>query len=60
MEALRIKPDATFLVGDTVTDVEACLLADVVDIGYSENESRHVSLRRAGAAVVIDSMGDLL
>ncbi|SDM91386.1 haloacid dehalogenase superfamily, subfamily IA, variant 1 with third motif having Dx(3-4)D or Dx(3-4)E [Lentzea albidocapillata subsp. violacea] len=58
--ALGIKPEAALLVGDTVTDIEACLVADVRPIGYATTARRRTDLENAGAAVVIGSMDALL
>lgn len=60
MNALGVRPESAVLIGDTVTDVEACLLADVHPIGYAEKAGRRAALKDAGAEVVIDSMGALL
>ncbi|MGW6449492.1 HAD family hydrolase [Lentzea sp. NPDC055074] len=60
VNALGVKPESTVLIGDTVTDIEACLLAGVHPIGYAERGSRREALKGAGAEVVIESMGALL
>jgi phosphoglycolate phosphatase len=60
VEALGVKPKSALLVGDAITDIEACLRADVHPIGYAETPARRLALEAAGAAVVIGSMDELL
>ncbi|WP_157984554.1 HAD family hydrolase [Lentzea terrae] len=59
-DSLKVKPGVSLLVGDTVTDIEACLRAGVHPIGYSEWPDRRLELEKAGAVTVISSMAELM
>jgi phosphoglycolate phosphatase len=43
-------------VGDSITDVEAGLAADIWTIGYANKPGKDEALRDAGADAVLDSM----
>ncbi|GAA1680964.1 HAD family hydrolase [Fodinicola feengrottensis] len=47
------------LVGDSVSDIEACKRAGVFPIGYAKTPQRGVELAEAGAAIVVDEMSEL-
>jgi phosphoglycolate phosphatase-like HAD superfamily hydrolase len=47
------------IVGDSITDVEAGLAADLWTIGYANKTGKDDALRDAGADVVLDSMAEL-
>lgn len=57
---LNVKPEASVLVGDSVSDVKASLAAGVRPIGYAKNGDRAEALTRTGAEAVIGSMAELL
>lgn len=53
-------PSRYVFVGDSVTDVEVSLRTGIQPIGYAKTPDRGQELHRAGAAVVIESMRDLV
>jgi HAD superfamily hydrolase (TIGR01549 family) len=60
INSLQVKPDRAVLVGDTVTDVQASLLARVHPIGYALKVGRREELEKAGAEGVVESMVELV
>jgi HAD superfamily hydrolase (TIGR01509 family) len=57
--ALGVLPGSALFVGDSTTDMEAACRAGVRGIGYAKSPERRLRLASAGAADVIDSMGEL-
>jgi phosphoglycolate phosphatase-like HAD superfamily hydrolase len=51
--------ESAVIVGDSVTDIEAGLAADVWTIGYANKPGKDEAMRDAGADVVLDSMAEL-
>lgn len=47
------------LIGDSVTDIEACQRAGVLPVGYAKTARRGAELADAGAAIVVDEMSEL-
>lgn len=47
------------LIGDSVTDIEACQRAGVLPVGYAKTAQRGAELAKAGAAIVVDEMSEL-
>jgi HAD superfamily hydrolase (TIGR01509 family) len=56
---LNTPAESTVIVGDSITDVEAGLAADLWTIGYANKTGKDDALRDAGADVVLDSMAEL-
>lgn len=56
---LSAPPDSAVIVGDSVTDIEAGLAADVWTVGYANKPGKDEVMRDAGADVVSDSMTQL-
>ena len=56
---LGVQPARSVLVGDSLSDIEAGLAAGVRTIGYANRPAKAAAFRKAGADVVIDSMGPL-
>lgn len=54
---LGVPADSAVIVGDSITDVEAGLAADVWTIGYANKPGKDEAMRDAGA--VLGSMADL-
>lgn len=57
--SLTTTPSRCALVGDSITDVEACLAAGVRSIGFAKTTRRGQELRAARADAVITSMTEL-
>jgi phosphoglycolate phosphatase len=51
--------ESAVIVGDSVTDIEAGLAADVWTIGYANKPGKDEAMRDAGADAVLESMADL-
>jgi phosphoglycolate phosphatase len=51
--------ESAVIVGDSVTDIEAGLAADVWTVGYANRSGKEEMMRDAGADAVIDSMAEL-
>jgi phosphoglycolate phosphatase len=51
--------ESAVIVGDSVTDIEAGLAADVWTIGYANKPGKAEAMRDAGADVALGSMADL-
>jgi phosphoglycolate phosphatase len=45
-------------VGDSITDVEAGLAADIWTIGYANKPGKDEAMREAGADLVLDNMAE--
>ncbi|MYW16750.1 HAD hydrolase-like protein [Streptomyces sp. SID2955] len=58
-DLLGVAPERCTLVGDSVSDVEAAVVAGARSIGFANRDGKDVSLADAGADVVISSMGVL-
>ena len=56
---LHADPDATTLVGDSVSDVAAAHAAGIASIGYANKPGKHNALATAGAHVVIERITSL-
>jgi phosphoglycolate phosphatase-like HAD superfamily hydrolase len=56
---LNAPAESAVIVGDSITDVEAGLAADVWTIGYANKAGKDEAMRDAGADVVVDSMAEL-
>jgi N-acetyl-D-muramate 6-phosphate phosphatase len=56
MDAAAAKPAECIFIGDAVRDVQAGEAAGIITIGYANKPGKEDALRRAGAAVVVDSM----
>lgn len=56
---LSAPAESAAIVGDSITDVEAGLAADVWTIGYANKPAKDEAMCDAGADVVIDSMTEL-
>ncbi|MET8756841.1 HAD family phosphatase [Lentzea sp. NPDC004782] len=56
VEAFSLRPEDSVLIGDALTDIEACKRAGVRSVGYAKDETREVALTSAGAELVITSM----
>ncbi|GAA2803521.1 HAD family hydrolase [Nonomuraea dietziae] len=57
---LAADPSFALLVGDSVTDVEACKHAGVVAVGYANRPGKAERLANAGAELVVTSMEELV
>lgn len=51
--------ESAVIVGDSVTDIEAGLAADVWTLGYANKPGKDEAMREVGADVVVHSMADL-
>jgi phosphoglycolate phosphatase len=56
---LNAPAESAAIVGDSITDIEAGLAADVWTIGYANKPGKDEAMREAGADVVLDSMAEL-
>ena len=56
---LNAPAESAVIVGDSITDIEAGLAADVWTIGYANKAAKDEAMRDAGADVVLDSMAEL-
>lgn len=56
LERFERRVDKTYFVGDSATDVEAALAANVTPIGLADTEERRKELEAAGALVVFETM----
>jgi beta-phosphoglucomutase-like phosphatase (HAD superfamily) len=54
---LGLQPSDCVLIGDAVTDVDACLAAGVVAVGYARTPKGGSDLANRGAEAVIDGLG---
>lgn len=59
MRDLGAPAESAVIVGDSITDVEAGLAADVWTVGYANKPGKDEAMRDAGADVVLDSMAEL-
>lgn len=59
IEELGTYPAACALVGDSTADIAAARASGVISIGFAKTPERTPALADAGAAVIIDSMGEL-
>ncbi len=59
VRALDADPDATTLVGDSITDIEGAQRAGVASIGYANKSGKYERMIQARAGTVITSMADL-
>jgi HAD superfamily hydrolase (TIGR01509 family) len=58
-ESLGLSPGDCALIGDSVSDVEACKRVGVLPIGYAKTPRRGTELTDAGATVLVDDMAEL-
>jgi phosphoglycolate phosphatase len=56
---LATPAESAVIVGDSVTDIEAGLAADIWTIGYANKPGKDEAMREAGADVVVASMNQL-
>lgn len=56
---LPASAESAVIIGDSITDVEAGLAADVWTVGYANKPGKDEAMRDAGADVVLDSMAEL-
>ena len=56
---LNAPAESAVIVGDSITDIEAGLAADVWTIGDANKAAKDEAMRDAGADVVLDSMAEL-
>lgn len=56
---LNVPAESAVIVGDSITDIEAGLAADVWTIGYANKPGKDEAMRDAGADVVLGSMNAL-
>lgn len=59
VQALSANPDATALVGDSITDIEGARIAGVDSIGYANKPGKFERMTAARAGAVITSLADL-
>lgn len=60
IKAMGAAPEATLMIGDAPTDLQAARHAGVLFLGYARNEDKDRVLRDAGAEVVVDSLAQVL
>jgi HAD superfamily hydrolase (TIGR01549 family) len=58
-QLLNVPVERCFLVGDSVTDIEAARSAGARNVGYAKTLNRVSGLRKAGAEVIVEDMGIL-
>jgi phosphoglycolate phosphatase len=51
--------ESAVVVGDSITDIEAGLAADIWTIGYANRPGKDEAMREVGADAVLSSMADL-
>jgi phosphoglycolate phosphatase len=56
---LNAPAESAAIVGDSITDVEAGLAADIWTIGYANKPGKDEAMREAGADLVLDNMAEL-
>ena len=56
---LNVPAESAVIVGDSITDIEAGLAADVWTIGYANEPGKDGAMCAAGADVVVGSMAEL-
>ena len=56
---LRASADSAVIVGDSITDIEAGLAADVWTLGYANKPGKDEAFRDAGADVVVGGVTEL-
>jgi phosphoglycolate phosphatase len=56
---LNAPAESAAIVGESITDVEAGLAADIWTIGYADKPGKDEAMRDAGADAVLDSMAEL-
>lgn len=59
IDVLGTEPQASAIVGDSVTDIEAATRANTRAIGYANKPGKNARLANAGADAVIESMAEL-
>ncbi len=59
VELVGGSPVRAVLIGDSVTDVEACLAGGVGCIALANKPGKREAFRRAGAHVIVDDMAEL-
>jgi phosphoglycolate phosphatase len=59
IRSLNADPDASTLVGDSFTDIEAAHQAKVASIGYANKSGKRERMIQLQAGTVINSMADL-
>ncbi|WP_274560106.1 HAD family hydrolase [Streptomyces spiramyceticus] len=60
LTALGARPAASLMIGDTPSDLIAARRAGVRFLGYGRDQPRMERLRKAGAATVVDDLGQVL
>lgn len=57
---LDADPKTCALLGDSTTDIEGARLANIASIGYANKPGKHERLTKAGAALVVASLANLV
>lgn len=59
LDTLRAEPDASILIGDSTTDVDAAHAAGVAAVGYANKPGKAHRLAEAGAAVTVAHLDEI-